>query len=101
MKKYKKFITSAVLAVSILAMSTSAMATNYIRDIDWSKIKCVHIPELVDKLNNLADFLQDQADSASAAGNDGMAAAYEAAAAEATVEASIGVFHYSSGDCVQ
>ena len=101
MNKCKKIIVSTIIAVSLLAMSTSAMAEGYIRDIDWSKIKCVRILEIVDKLHGLADFFQEQADAASAAGNQGLAEAYEAAATEATIEASIGVFHYSSGDCVR
>ncbi len=100
-KQMRRLLVSAFVAVSVLATSNTALAADYIRDIDWAKIKCARIPEIVSKLHSLADYLHQQAEVARAEGNDALADAYDAAAMEATIEAAEGVFHYSTGDCVQ
>lgn len=98
--RMKRMILPIVVAVGVLAISFSAMA-KYIPNIDWAHVKCANIPQMVDRLHNLADYLQDRANEADAQGNEGLADAYEAAAMEATIEAAEGTFHYSSGDCIQ
>jgi hypothetical protein len=99
MMRLKRFILPVVAAISIIATCPTAMASP-VPDINWSLQKCIEIPRLVQRLIDLANKFEEKADDARAAGNEGLADAYESAAVDATIEASEGELAYNTVDCL-
>jgi hypothetical protein len=77
----------------------TAFANKYINDINWSQLKCIVIPGLVQDLEHLGDALDDAADEARHNGQDGLATVYQTAANEAHLEADEGKLAYQTGNC--
>jgi hypothetical protein len=96
----KALITALALSVGLAFGARSAEAANkYINDINWSQMKCIAIPAYVLKLQLLGNHLDDAAQDARDAGNEGLATVLQTAANEAHLEADQGEMAHQSGDC--
>jgi hypothetical protein len=97
----KKIIAPLIVLLALaFGAGTADAANKYINDINWSQIKCVLIPGYVQQLEQLGDHLDEAAEDARDAGQDGLAAVYQTAANEAHLEADEGRMAYWNGNCV-